>query len=507
MKSRFGAMLAAIAAALASPAMAQTNVRIDEAAPIGTIAPEVHGQFVEHLGTQIYGGIWVGPDSKIPNTRGFRTDVLEALKALRVPVMRWPGGCYADQYHWRDGVGARRTQRDNLVWGHTPEPGTFGTHEFFDLAEMLGAKTYLNLNLGTGTPQEAAEWLEYITSGTNSALAQERRANGRDRPWTIDYLTLGNETWDCGGNMRPAYYADLYAHWMTFAKTAGKQPFRVLSGSHDGNPEYSGALLANPEVAPLTEGVSLHFYTLPTSNWDKKGADVGFPEAEWQSALRRGLRMGEIIDTQLKAMDAASPGKKLAIVPDEWGVWTDTPTGASALWQQNTIREAVIAAATLNAFQARADRVPMANIAQMVNVLQAMILTDGPRMVRTPTYHVFALYQPFQGARAVPVKLASPMVAAPGGSYPALSASAAIDRDGALVVALVNTDPSRSHDVAVDVGRRKLADARVLTGPAIDSHNDFDRPDRIVPVPFAFHGGGTPRATLPPRSVVVARFR
>ena len=508
MSAKLAAPLLAVAAIAAQPAAAQTEVEIDFDNPIATIQPEIYGQFVEHLGTQIYrGGLFVGEDSDIPNTDGIRDDVFAALDALDIPVLRWPGGCFADLYHWRDGVG-QRTRRDNMAWGNTPEPNTFGTHEFFNLAERLGAKTYLNINVGTGSVREAADWLEYITSTSDGALAEERRANGRAEPWKVDYLTFGNETWDCGGNMRPEYYADLYAQYATFVRTAGDQPYRVLSGSHGQNADYSGKLLENPEVPALADGVSLHFYTLPRGDWSDKGKALGFPESEWASTMQTTLMIDDIIVNQLAVMDAASPDKKLDILPDEWGVWVDTEEGDPALHQQGTIREAVVAALNFNIFHKHAERLPMANIAQMVNVLQAMILTDGPRMTLTPTYHAFEMYRPFQGATALPVTLEGPQYSHGEFTVPALSASAALAANGDLVVALVNADAGDGHEAMLAVGNRRLVSARVLTGDAMDAHNSFDVPDAVAPetadVPVS---NGTARFDLPARSVTVATFR
>ncbi|QIG81439.1 alpha-N-arabinofuranosidase [Stakelama tenebrarum] len=488
-------------------ASAQTAIHIDRNAPTGTIQPEIYGQFVEHLGSQIYDGIWVGPDSDIPNTDGIRNDVFAALDALDIPVIRWPGGCFADEYHWRDGIGPERTPRVNMSWGETPEPNSFGTHEFFDLAERLGAKTYLNVNLGSGSVREAAEWLEYISSASNSALAQERRANGRDKPWHVDYLSIGNETWGCGGNMRPEYYADLYLQWATLIKIPGEQPYRILSGSNDTNPEYSAQLLRHPQMGWAADAVSLHYYTLPTGDWSTKGPATGFGEAQWISTIANALKIEPIIERQLAANDAAAGDDPPALAVDEWGMWVDGEPGDPALYQQNGIRDAIVAALHLNVFHAHADRIAMTNIAQMVNVLQAMILTDGPRMVLTPTYHVYAMYRPFQGAAALPVSLESPEYRLGNSSVPALSASAAIPADGGLVVALINADAHADHAVTLDVGSGRLVSARVLAGDAMDAHNSFEAPDAVSPRPIdVARKGSEASLRLPPRSVTVLRF-
>ena len=397
-----------------------------------------------------------------------------------------------------------------MSWGGTPEPNSFGTHEFFDLAERLGAKTYLNVNLGTGTITEAADWLEYITADGNSALAQERRANGRDAPWTIDYLSIGNETWGCGGHMRPDYYADLYVQWATLLKTGNDMPVRIISGSHEGNIDYSDEILDHPNIGNVSDGIALHYYTLPTGDWSDKGEAVSFPRDQWHSAMVNTLKIGPVIEEKLAMIDSHDfgDGKMLDLYVDEWGMWVNTEEGAPALNQQNTIRDGVVAALNLNIFHAYADRVPMTNIAQMVNVLQAMILTDGPEMVLTPTYHVFQMYTPFQGATALPVSLESPVVGGGEKAYPALSASAARAERGEIVVALVNADPQREHELSLPAMGKAKVEGRILTGEAMDAHNSFEAPEAVMPSDMTLAvENDTLRLSLPPRSVAVVTLR
>lgn len=499
-------LVAALAAALTgcTTVSAQTAVTIDKSAPIGTIAPEVYGQFLEHLGAQPYGSIWVGEESDIPNTDGIRDDAFAALDALDIPVIRWPGGCYSDRYYWRDGIGTRAV-RTNAAWGGTLEPNTFGTHEFFNLAERLGAKTYLNINIGTGTPKDAADWLEYITATTGDR-ASERGENGRVEPWKIDFLAIGNETWGCGGNITAGAYADIYTLYASFAKTEGEQPTRIISGSHDGNIEYSDEVLKHPYIAGLAEGISVHFYTLPTSDWGVKGAAVGFPEEEWFSTIERAIRMEDVVTEQLAMLDRHEAlDEDFGLYVDEWGTWYDPATeDTPALFQQNTMRDAVVAALTLNIFHDHADRVAMTNIAQMVNVLQAMILVDGADMVLTPTYHVFEMFKPFQGAEAFPVTYNAPTYSFGGRTVPAISVSAAKTPDGQLVISLVNADANATHEVDLgDLGVSQL-DGRILAADAMDAHNTFSDPEIVVPKPFTLDRRGQAQfATLPPRSVVV----
>lgn len=509
MKRILGAMSAALA--LMGSACAQVEVAIDRDNPIGVIAPEVYGQFLEHLGKQPYGSIWVGPDSDIPNTDGIRDDVFAALDALDIPVIRWPGGCYADLYHWQDGVGPQeeRPLRLNLAWGGTEEPNSFGTHEFFNLAERLGAKTYLNLNLGTGSTKDAASWLEYITAekGDRAAL---RAANGRAEPWKVDYLTIGNETWGCGGNLTPGAYADMYTLYMTVSKTAGEQPMRVISGSHDGNIEYSEGILEHPMIAGLAEGISVHFYTLPTSDWSVKGAATGFPEAEWISTMQRTLGMADVIDAQRVMIEGNEAlGEDFRLYVDEWGAWYDPATeDTPALNQQNTIRDAVVAALNFHIFHENADIVAMTNIAQMVDVLQAMILTDGPDMVLTPTYHAYHMHKAFMGATALPVSFESPDYTLGDVTVPAVSVSAAVTAEGATVVSLVNADAKEAHRVSFGAKGASAATGRQLTGDGLDDHNTFDDPERVTPVDVtASVSGGTVSLTLPPRSVTVLEVK
>ena len=504
MRIRIAAIAAATLLAGCSTVEAQTPVSIDRSAPIGTIEPEVYGQFLEHLGAQPYGSIWVGEDSDIPNTDGIRDDVFAALDALDIPVIRWPGGCYSDRYQWRDGIGERAI-RTNAAWGGTEEPNTFGTHEFFNLAERLGAKTYLNINLGTGTPKDAADWLEYITA-TLGDRADERRANGREEPWTIDYLAIGNETWGCGGHITAEAYADMYTLFASFAKTEGEQPLRIISGSHDNNIEYSDTVLSHPYIGGLSEGISVHVYSLPTGDWGKKGVAVGFPEEEWISTLHRALRMEGVISDQLAMFDAHENLKEdFGLYVDEWGTWYDPATeDTPALYQQNTMRDAVVAALNFKIFHDRADKVKMTNIAQMVNVLQAMILTDGPDMVLTPTYHVFEMYRPFQGATALPVDYTSPDYSEGEYTIPAISLTAAETADGDLIVALVNADPDEAHSMDLSATGASALTGRILTGDAMDAHNTFAEPDVVKPAPFSAEAKrGSLIVELPPRSVVV----
>jgi len=508
--ARLIASLALIALSAATPVRAQVTLGIDAAHPGPVIHKDVYGQFAEHLGAGVYGGLWVGPASPIPNTRGWRNDVVGALKQLQVPLVRWPGGCFADEYHWRDGVGPRaaRPVRVNNNWGGVTDDNAVGTHEFFDLAEQLGADAYVNGNLGTGTPQEMAEWLEYMTANGKSTLAEQRRKNGRAQPFKVAYFGVGNEAWGCGGHMTPEYYANLYRHYATFLKApAGALPKIVASGGNDSDTKWTEVL--SRDAARGTAGISFHYYTLPTGNWERKGAATGFPEAEWFSALEQTLRIEGHIRDNLAVLERNDPDNKIGFYVDEWGTWYDTEPGANPgfLYQQNTLRDAVVAALNFHVFHRHAARVRMTNIAQMVNVLQAMILTDKERMLLTPTYHAYRMYTPFQGAASLPLTLGGDTPYRVGGkSIAAVHASAARGVDGKVWVALVNVHPARAATVALQVAGAPAGAARgqVLSAAALDAHNTFARPRAVEPRPFSARAAnGALTIALPARAVMV----
>ena len=495
---------------LAAPAFAQVSLRVDANQPGAVINKNVYGQFAEHLGTGIYEGMWVGPESKIPNVRGWRKDVIGALKDLHVPLVRWPGGCFADEYHWRDGIGPRgkRPVKVNTNWGGVPENNAVGTHEFFDLVEQLGADAYVNGNLGTGTPQEMAEWVEYMTSEGKSSLAELRAKNGHPAPFKVAYFAVGNEAWGCGGNMKPEYYASLYNHYTTFLKAPPNvRPKMIASGGNDNDTAWTEVL--SRDAARGLDAISFHYYTLPTGNWDKKGAAIGFPETEWFSTMVRTLRMDEHIRKNVAILDKNDPQKKIGFYVDEWGTWYDVEPGTNPgfLFQRNTLRDAVVAALNFNIFHAHADRVRMTNIAQMVNVLQAMIITEKDKMLLTPTYYAYQMYVPFQDATSLPITLANNTVYGENGQgVPGISASAARGKDGKVYVALVNTNPREATDVTLNVAGQNAGTVRgqVLTADAMDAHNTFERPQAIKPAPFSAQAaGGKLTVKVPAKAVMV----
>jgi Alpha-L-arabinofuranosidase len=513
-KTFLAAAAALLMASSALAAPASLTVHADR--PGATINKYVYGQFSEMLGTGIYGGIFVGEKSSIPNTRGFRNDVIAALKELQVPLVRWPGGCYADEYHWRDGIGPKdkRVTRLNTNWGGVEDPNTFGTHEFFDFAELIGADAYINANMGTGTAAEAAQWLEYMTGNQDTTLVKERKANGRDKPFKVSIYALGNETWGCGGNMKAEYYADQYNQWATFMKTAQHPgPIMLASGDRSGDYTDFTKVLMDNRRAPM-DGISLHYYTVLGDKWEIKDTAVGFNEEGWARVLANTLKMDGYIKTHDEVMSAAEkksdhPDKKVGLYIDEWGTWYKPEPGTNPgfLVQQNTIRDAVVAAANLNIFHKYADRVQMTSIAQTINVLQAMILTDGAKMVLTPTYHVFHMYKPFQDATSLPIDIKTGNYTFGGITMPQVSASAAKTKSGAIVVGLTNLDPHNAATVSAALAGVKGSKVKgeILTGATMDAHNTFDKPDTVHPVAFngAKLANGKLSLSLPPKSVVV----
>lgn len=503
-----GLLSVAASITLAAPALAQApvsvTVTVDTAKAGPKIEPAIYGQFAEHLGRGIYEGVWVGTDSKIPNTNGYRNDVLAALKHIKVPVVRWPGGCFADEYDWRDGIGpsAKRPVRINRHWGGVTEDNAFGTHEFMNYSELLGTDAYVAGNMGSMDPRAMSQWMEYMTA-EKGTLAEERKKNGREKPWAVKYFGVGNETWGCGGSMRPEYSADLHRRYAEFVNPpSGKKLVKVASGANGSDYNFTDVMMR--EAGNKMNALSVHYYTLPTGKWDKKGAATGFSEDEWASTLGRAIFMDELITKHEAMMDKHDPEKKVALYVDEWGTWYDQESGSTPgfLYQQNSLRDAEVAALTLNIFHRHTERVKMTNIAQMVNVLQAMILTDKGRMVLTPTYHVFDMYVPFQGATPYPADVKGPIYEKAGFKVPMVDVSAARGADGKLYLSLTNTDPNKAARVTTNLSGN--ARGRILTGPAIDTHNTFDQPNAIQPAVYsARSSGGKLTLDLPAKSVVV----
>jgi alpha-N-arabinofuranosidase len=475
-----------------------------------TISKHIYGHFSEHLGRCIYGGYWVGEDSPIPNTRGIRNDVVQALREISIPNLRWPGGCFADEYHWMDGIGPR-SQRPKMVnthWGGVTEDNSFGTHEFLDLCEQLGCEPYICGNVGSGTVEEMSKWVEYITFGGESPMANLRRQNGREEPWKVKFWGVGNENWGCGGNMTADFYADQYRRYGTYCRNYGDNRLYKIAGGANGD-DYNWTEVMMKKAAGQMQGLSLHYYTVPTNNWNKKGSATQFDETEYFNTLSNALFMEELITRHSTIMDRYDPQKRIGLIPDEWGIWTDVEPGTNPgfLYQQNTLRDAILAAVNLNIFNTHCDRVKMANIAQTVNVLQAVILTDNEKMLLTPTYWVFRLYKVHQDATLLPVSFTSDKYELNGKKMDAVNVSASKDASGKIHLTLVNIDPNKAQTVETELrgATAKKVSGKVLTSAKINDHNTFDNPNTVAVKDFKDTklSGGKLSITLPTKSVVL----
>ncbi len=471
-----------------------TTITIDTQQDQGKISRHIYGHFAEHLGRCIYEGVWVGEDSAIPHTSGIRKDILEALQKIKIPNLRWPGGCFADEYHWQDGIGARthRKRTINTHWGGVIENNHFGTHEFLYLCELLDCEPYIAGNVGSGSPEEMQAWVEYMTFGGDSTLADQRRRNGRESPWRIKYFGVGNENWGCGGNMTADHYADLYRRYQTYVRNySGNQVYKIACGASDSNYEWTEILMH--AASQFMDGLSLHYYTVP-GTWADKGSAID-----------------EMITQHSKIMDAYDPDKRIGLIVDEWGVWHNVEPGTdpSFLYQQNSLRDALVAGVTLNILNQHCDRVHMANLAQTINVLQALILTEGDKMILTPTYHVFDLYQVHQDATLLGTRIEN------AASYsqneerlPQINLSASKDGAGRVHVSLCNLDPNAVVEVEIKLTGVKAIDqvsGQMLTASEMNAHNTFSQPENLKPTAFQSYSltGETVRVRLASMSVTV----
>lgn len=478
------------------------------------ISRHIYGHFAEHLGRNIYGGFYVGDTSKIPNTNGVRNDIIAALKKLKIPNLRWPGGCFADTYHWKDGIGpkTKRPKIVNVWWGGVTEDNSFGTHDFLNMCELLGTEPYLAGNVGSGTVQELSDWVQYVNFDGESPMSKLRRENGRDKPWKVSLWGVGNEAWGCGGNMKPDYYADTYRKYATFmsdwTNTGGL--FRIASGANSADYNWTETLMKNIPGNMLA-GIALHHYSV--INWSKKGPDTGFTEEQYFATMKSALFMDSLIMNHTAIMDRYDPQKKVALVVDEWGGWYDVEKGTNPgfLYQQNTMRDAMIAGTTLNIFNNHSDRVRIANLAQTINVLQAVILTDKEKMILTPTYHVMEMYNVHQDATLLPVTVQNIDYVLGNEKLPAISVSASKDKNGVTHVSLVNIDAKKAPEVSIDIkgSRYSSVTGRILTSGKLQDHNTFENPAKLKPVVFngARLQSNTLKVKLPPFSVVMLELK
>jgi alpha-N-arabinofuranosidase len=479
------------------------------------ISKDIYGHFTEHLGSCIYGGIWVGPGSGIPNTSGIRNDVLSALREMKVPNLRWPGGCFADTYHWMDGIGpvSGRASIVNTNWGGVTEDNSFGTHEFMKLTELLGCDAYISGNLGSGTVKEMSDWIEYLTSGAESPMTKLRAGNGKPEPWKVKFFGIGNENWGCGGNMTVDFYMNLMKQYSTFLHDyPGNKLYRVACGPHGANYQWTETLMKDEASRNLFEGISIHYYSVP-GGWNKKSSAINFNENEWFETFRLNYDIDRIVGGHKAVMDRYDPLKTKGLVIDEWGNWFSSEPGTNPafLFQQNSLRDAITAAIHLNIFNQNADRVKVANLAQAVNVLQSVILTSGPKIVLTPTYHVFRMFSVHQGATLVNTDLRCEDYVHGERKIPAVSASASIDRGGALHVSLANLNPDKAIAITCPIigDSFKTASGEILTADEMGAFNSFEDPERVKVISFSSFRlkEGTLSVVLPSKSVVVIELK
>jgi alpha-N-arabinofuranosidase len=495
---------------------AQNKIVLDVSKAKDTINKNIYGHFAEHLGRCIYGGFYVGEgNKKIPNKNGIRLDVVEALKKLKAPVLRWPGGCFADHYHWKDAVGPKNQRKpiENMMWGNVREDNSFGTNEFLDMCGMMNTEAYLAVNMGAGTVEEATDWVKYVNhaNGTSS-LTDLRQKTGRAKPWKVKYWGIGNESWDCGGHMDVDYYVDLYKRYATMMTSYNNDEglFRIAVGPGTEDFHWTEVLMRDIPKK-LIDGVSIHHYSV--INWSKKSSATGFTENEYFSTMEQAYRMEKMVTGNSEVMDKYDPQKKVALVVDEWGGWYDSEPGTNSafLYQQNTMRDAMIAGITLNIFNNHCDRVRMANLAQCVNVLQAVILIDKEKMILTPTYHVMEMYNVHQDALMLPVTITSNDYSLGEKKVKAVSASASKDKNGVVHISLVNIDANNEQEVNIDLGNlpAKSVTGRILRSGKLQDHNSFDNPEKIKPVMFtnATLNGRDLLVKIPPFSVVVLELK
>jgi alpha-N-arabinofuranosidase len=480
--------------------------------PGTVISKDIYGHFSEHLGRCIYEGLWVGLNSKIPNSYGIRNDVLFALREIKVPNLRWPGGCFADTYHWRDGIGPqeKRASIVNTHWGGVTEDNSFGTHEFMKLTELLDCDAYINGNVGSGTVREMAEWVEYLTSDSDSPMTKLRKENGREQPWKVKYWAIGNENWGCGGNMTAEFYTDVMRQFSTYLNNyGGNRLYRVACGPSDYNVAWTETLMKDPASRGRFQGLSIHYYSVPDGWNTSKGSATNFDENRWFRTMRANLQMDEVIKGHEAIMDRYDPQKNKGLVVDEWGNWYDVEPGTNPgfLYQQNTLRDALTAAIHLNIFNQHAERVRVANLAQMVNVLQSVILTKDDKMVLTPTYHVFRMFRVHQEAQLLKTDLRCEDYAFGDRKIQALSASASVDKSGKVHISLANLNPNKPIVVTCPVIGEiyKKITGEVLTADAMNAMNTFEAGDKVKPTAFNgfTYNDGVLTVTMPSKSVVV----
>lgn len=484
--------------------------------PLGTISPRLYGHFAEHLGRCCYDGLWVGPGAgPVPEVNGFRADVVSALRDLPTPLLRWPGGCYADHYHWRNGIGAPASRPVTLGMScglGVPDTNALGTHEFLRFCELIGAEPYLAGNVGTGSVQELCDWIEYVNADVATSLAAERAANGRPASWGVRLWGIGNEAWDCGGRFDPVTYAHEYRRTAAMVRHVDPRAELVAVGQDDEplpeselDPEWNAKFLAalGPAV-DLVDHLSIHRY------WFRGGPETDFDEADYYALLDEAAETEKFVERTVRTVTAAArDSHPIGVALDEWGVWHPEarnwgPGGVerrspATFEQACTLRDALAAGIALEGFHRQCRFLTLANIAQVVNVLQAVLVTDGASCIKTPTYHAFWLHRAHLGGEALQMEVTGTAVGPTG--KPQLSATAS-SRSGAIAVTLINRD-YREPAVATVTGAGPFVSGWVLSAASPNDTNDAANPARVAPRPIAADDSGRGRwtVTLPPHSM------
>lgn len=493
----------------------KASLLLDNTDTTTTISRHIYGQFSEHLGRCIYDGFWVAPSMNVRKQDRIRLDVVEALKKINIPNLRWPGGCFADEYHWRDGIGKRSTRPKmiNTHWGGVTEDNSFGTHEFLELCQLLNTEPYISANVGSGTVEEMSQWVEYLNFGGVSPMSELRKENGKTSPWKVRFWGVGNESWGCGGNMTPEYYANEYRRYATYARNYPDADLKkIASGANNDDYNWTEVCMKNIPHH-LMWGLSLHYYTIPTGQWNHKGSATDFNEKEYFETMKRCLKIEELVSKHEDVMDKYDPQRRVALVVDEWGIWTDVEPGTNPgfLYQQNSMRDAIIAASSLNVFNNHSKRVRMANLAQTVNVLQALILTKDSQMLLTPTYHIFDMYKDHMDAKLIPLKIVSPEYIMENQIIKAVNGSASIDSTGKVCITLVNIDPHDDieiHTTFAENKNLKFIKGSILTSANFNDVNTFENKNKITTQSFdnVKKNGDNFKILLPRLSVVNISF-
>ena len=494
----------------------QAVITIQANQPRQTISKHIYGHFAEHLGRCIYDGFWVDPNMNVPKDGRIRMDIVNALRDISVPNLRWPGGCYADEYQWRDGIGdpAKRPVTLNSHWGGVTEDNSFGTDEFMKLCKLLGCEPYLSANMGTSTPKDLRDWIEYLNFSGKTHLTQLREQNGHKEPYGVSFFGIGNESWGCGGNMTPEYYAEQYRVFQEYARNYSNHPIKkIASGPNSADYNWMEVCLKKIPSYALW-GISLHYYTIATGNWGQKGSSTQFDEKEYFGGVKNALYMETLVKNYSAMMNKYDPEEKIALVVDEWGIWTDVEPGTNPgfLYQQNTMRDALIAASTLNIFNNHSNRVRMANLAQAINVLQALILTDKEKMLLTPTYHIFKMYKVHQDATYLPIDLTCEKISVRDNrTVPMVSATASKNKDGVIHISLSNVDADEAQEITINLGdtKAKKAVGEILTASKLTDYNSFEKPNIVKPAPFkeVKINKGTMKVKLPAKSIVTLELQ